>query len=128
MLLPEYLQDSVKVIDDYSKTGFIVTSEVRIDLRTEKIGVIKSTIVFTDDSKLFATEYIDLRYKTEKVSYSFHFQEKNGNLIFRYDNASHKPDLGFKNHKHFKGVLCRAEAPELRDVLEEIISNFLRTK
>ena len=32
MLLPEYLQDSVKVIDDYSKTGFIVTSEVRIDL------------------------------------------------------------------------------------------------
>jgi hypothetical protein len=128
MLLPEYLQDSVKVIDDYSKTGFIVTSEVRMDIRTEKIGVIKSTIVFTDDSKLFATEYVDLRYKIEKFSYSFHFQDKNGNLIFRYDNASHKPDLGFKNHKHFKGVLCQAEAPELRDVLEEIISNFLRTK
>ncbi len=128
MLLPEYLQDFVKIVDDYSKTGFIVTSEVMIDLRTEKIGVIKSTIVFTDDSKLFATEYVDLRYKIEKFSYSFHFQDKDGNLIFRYDNASHKPDLGFKNHKHFKGVLCRAEAPELRDVLEEIISNFLRTK
>ena len=96
MLLPEYLQDFVKVIDDYSKTGFIVTSEVRIDMRTEKIGVIKSTIVLADDSRLFATEYVDLRYKIEKISYSFHFQDKDGNLIFRYDNASHKPDLGFK--------------------------------
>ena len=36
MLLPEYLQDSVKVIDDYSKTGFIVTSEVRIDFKDGK--------------------------------------------------------------------------------------------
>ena len=128
MLLPEYLQDFVKVIDDYSKTGFIVTSEVRIDMRTEKIGVIKSTIVLADDSRLFATEYVDLRYKIEKISYSFHFQDKDGNLIFRYDNASHKPDLGFKNHKHFKGIIPQSEAPELRSVLDEIISNFLRAK
>ncbi len=128
MLLPEYLQDAVKIIDDYSKTGFIITSEVRIDLRTEKIGVIKSTIVFSDDSRLFATEYVDLRYKIEKLSYSFHFQDKDGNLIFRYDNASHKPEPGFKNHKHFKGIISQADVPELRNVLEEIISNFLRTK
>jgi hypothetical protein len=128
MLLPEYLQDFVRIIDDYSKTGFIVTSEVRMDIRTEKIGVIKSAITFIDDSKLFTTEYIDLRYKTEKISYSFHFQEKNGNLIFRYDNASHKPDLGFKNHKHVKGIALQSDVPELRAILEEIISNFLRTK
>ncbi|MFA4829653.1 MAG: DUF6516 family protein [Thermodesulfovibrionales bacterium] len=128
MLLPEYLQDAVKIIDDYSKTGFIITSEVSIDLRTEKIGVIKSTIVFADDSRLFATEYVDLRYKIEKLSYSFHFQDKDGNLIFRYDNAAHKPEPGFKNHKHFKGVISQSDVPELRNVLEEIISNFLRAK
>ena len=29
-------------------------------MRTEKIGVIKSTIVLADDSRLFATEYVDL--------------------------------------------------------------------
>ena len=40
MLLTEYLQDFAKVIDEYSKTGFIITSELKIDARAEKIGEI----------------------------------------------------------------------------------------
>lgn len=127
MLLTEYLQDFTKAIDEYSITGCIITSELKIDARTEKIGLIKATIVFSDDSKLFATEYIDLRYKFEKLTYSFHYQDKNGSLIFRYDNAAHKPILSFKNHKHLKGAIFQTDVPELRDVLEEIISNFMRT-
>ncbi|MCR4292305.1 MAG: DUF6516 family protein [Candidatus Kuenenia sp.] len=103
MLITEYLQDFAKAIDEYSKTGFIITSELKIDARTEKIGLIKASIIFADDSKLFVTEYVDLRYKFEKLTYSFHYQDKNSNLIFRYDNASHRPALGFNNHKHFKG-------------------------
>ena len=78
MLLTEYLQDFAKVIDEYSKTGFIITSELKIDARAEKIGLIKVIIIFADDSKLFVTEYVDLRYKLEKLTYSFHCQDKNG--------------------------------------------------
>ena len=126
MLLTEYLQDFAKVIDEYSKTGFIITSELKIDARAEKIGLIKVIIIFADDSKLFVTEYVDLRYKLEKLTYSFHYQDKNGNLVFRYDNASHKPFPGFKNHKHFKGAIFQTEVPVLKDVLEEIISNLLK--
>lgn len=128
MLLTEYLSDFTKVIDEFLKTDFIVTSELRIDARTEKIGLIKAAIVFTDDSRLFVTEYVDLRYKPEKLAYSFHYQDKDGNLVFRYDNASHRPALNFKNHKHSKGVISQSEIPDLRDVLEEIISDFLRSK
>ncbi len=128
MLLTEYLKDLAKVIDEFSKTDFIVASELKIDARTEKIGLIKVSIVFTDDSKLFVTEYVDLKYKLEKLAYSFHYQDKDGKLIFRYDNASHKPTLGFKNHKHSKGVISQSEIPELRYILEEIIGDFLRSK
>ena len=125
MLLSEYLSDLTRAIDEYSKTGLIISSEVKIDFRTEKIGLIKSTIVFLNESKPLSTEYLDLRHKIEKLTYSFHYQDKNGNLKFSYDNASHKPPLGFKDHKHVDGDILQSKIPKLRDVLEEIISSFL---
>lgn len=128
MLLTEYLQNLAKIIDEYAKTGFIITSELKVDARTEKIGLIKTSIEFADDSKLFVTEYVDLRYKIEKLTYSFHYQDKDNNLILRYDNASHKPALSFRNHKHFKGTISQSEIPELGDVLDEIINDFLSAK
>ena len=66
MLLTEYLSDLIKGIDEYSKSGYVLTSEVKTDARTEKIGLIKGTIIFIDDSKLVFTEYLDLRYRDTK--------------------------------------------------------------
>jgi hypothetical protein len=42
-------------------------------------------------------------YAIQKVSYAYQYQDKNGDLIFRYDNAVHRPALEFKEHKHTKG-------------------------
>jgi hypothetical protein len=128
MLLTEYLDDFAKAIDEFSKTDLIVASELKVDARTEKLGLIKAVVVFIDDSKLFITEYVDLRYKLEKLTYSFHYQDKEGNLVFRYDNAPHKPALSFQNHKHSKETIFQSEIPELKEVLEEIVSDFLRNK
>ncbi len=127
MLLTEYLSGLVKTIDEYSKSGYVLTSELKIDARTEKIGLIKGAIIFIDNSKLFFTEYLDLRYRIEKLTYSFHYQDKNSKLIFRYDNATHKPALSFEDHKHIGSHILQSEIPELRNVLEEIISNLLKT-
>lgn len=125
MLLTEYLFDLIKAIDEYSKSGYILTSELNIDARSEKIGLIKGSVIFINGSKLIFTEYLDLRYKIEKLTYSFHYQDKNGNLIFRYDNAVHSPALNFKNHKHTRSDILQSKIPELKDVLEEIISDLL---
>ena len=124
MLLTEYLFDLTKTIDEYSKSGWILMSELNIDARSEKIGLIKGKALFINDSKLLFTEYLDLRYGIEKLTYSFHYQDKNGNLIFRYDNAAHKPALNFKNHKHIKSHILQSNIPDLKDVLEEIISDL----
>lgn len=107
-----------------TKTGFLVSSELIVDIRTEKIGLIRATIIFSDDSKLFVTEYLDLRYKIEKLTYSFHYQDKVGNLIFRYDNAAHKP-VTFNYHKHVNDAILESQTPELRNILEEIIRCLL---
>jgi len=126
MLLTEYLSGLTNSIGEYAKTGLILSSELTIDSRTDKIGLIKGTILFVNESKLSFTEYLDLRYKTHKLAYAFHYQDKGGGMIFRYDNASHKPALSFADHKHVGQNTVQAEAPGLNLVLEEIISLLLQ--
>ncbi|MBC8553497.1 MAG: hypothetical protein H8D23_28105 [Candidatus Brocadiales bacterium] len=124
MFLSEYLSDVTKTIDEYAKTSIILSSKVESDFRTERLGFIKGKIIFIDDSKLFFTEYLDLRYKIEKLTYSFHYQDKKANLIFRYDNAAHKPSQEFAEHKHVGDRISQSDVPELKCVLEEIIKEI----
>lgn len=126
MLLSEYLSDLTKVIDEYSKTNLIIDSELSTDFRTEKIGIIEGSITFSDNSKLIFTEYLDLRYKVEKLNYSFHYQRQDGILIFRYDNAEHKPSVVPSGHKHLPdGKVVVTEPPSLKDIFAEIIDFLL---
>jgi len=126
MLLTEYLSDIAKVISEYSQTGLIIDSELSTDFRTEKIGIIKGSISFSDNSKLVFSEYLDLRYKVEKLNYSFHYQKHDGSLIFRYDNAEHKPPVGALGHKHLTGgKVVAAEPPSLKEIFTEIMDLLL---
>jgi len=126
MFLAEYLSVLTAQVDEYSRTGLITSSEIKADFRTEKIGLIRGVIEFTDESKLLLTEYVDLRYKLDKLTYVYHYQDKNGQLIFRYDNALHRPRLDFKDHKHLKDKVLSCHIPELREVLEEILSPLVK--
>ena len=83
MFLAEYLTFLTAQVDEYSRTGLIASSEIKADFRTEKTGLINGVIEFVDESKLFLTEYVDLRYKLDKLTYAYHYQDKNGQLIFR---------------------------------------------
>ena len=126
MLLSEYLAGLAKIIDKHSTADLIIASELNADYRTEKMGMVNGSITFIDDSRLFFTEYIDTRYKVEKLAYSFHYQRKNGSLLFRYDNAGHKPRLKFIDHKHMAdGTTIEANVPELDHVLDEIMLHLI---
>jgi hypothetical protein len=125
IFLKEYLSDLTHIINNYSKTGFIVSSEVVSDFRSEKIGFIRGKITFSDESVLFFKEYLDLRYYVDKKTYSFHYQDISTTFLFRYDNALHKPDLGFKEHKHIRDKIIQTDIPDIGDILEEIISEYL---
>ena len=61
---------------------------------------LKGKIVLVDGSVLHIKEYIDAKYKIERVSYAYQYQDRDGELIFRYDNAVHRPALGYRKHKH----------------------------
>ncbi|MEZ4525542.1 MAG: DUF6516 family protein [Desulfobacterales bacterium] len=126
IFLKDCLSELTEIINDYSKTGFIVSSEIVSDFRTEKIGFIKGKIVFSDESVLFFREYLDLRCYIDKKAYSFHYQDRNTKLLFRYDNALHKPALGFNEHKHTaEDRIIQTSVPDMGDILEEIAREYL---
>ena len=43
-------------------------------------------------------------------------------LIFRYDNAVHRPSLPFLEHKHLPDQILEIPAPPLANVLAEIFT------
>lgn len=126
MLLSEYQAHLAEVIDRYARTDLIVATELNADARTPKIGVVKGVITFLDGSRLFYNEYIDARYRLEKLTYAYHFQDAEGNLIFRYDNAAHKPALPFSCHKHLSdGTAIESAPPEFSALIDESMERFV---
>jgi hypothetical protein len=66
-------------------------------------------------------EFLDTdRGVVDKLAYSSHCQHADHQLIFRYDNARHRPPLRAPEHKHIAGGVVEASAPTLDEVLVEI--------
>lgn len=54
------------------------------------------------------------------LGYRYHLQRANNELVFRYDNTPHFPDLpSFPHHKHLCDAVVAAGKPDLLDVLQE---------
>ena len=104
---------------------WILSFSFSVDSRSDYVGFIQGNLEFFQGSRLFFKEYIDLQESIEKLSYSFHYQDYENNLIFRYDNAKHKPDLGYTNHKHIKNKIIESETPNIEQVILEIINDYL---
>ncbi|MDM8523218.1 DUF6516 family protein [Desulfococcaceae bacterium HSG8] len=80
---------------------------------TENGAKFRSELRFYDNSRL---SIFDLAKQV-----GFHYQDADGNLIFRYDNAPHHPHLAtFPDHKHAGNGVIEAEPPDLNNVLTEI--------
>lgn len=54
------------------------------------------------------------------LGYRYHFQDRQNNLVFRYDNTPHFPKLkSFPHHKHYKDKVVDVEKPSILNVIEE---------
>ena len=57
----------------------------------------------------------------EKLRYVYHYQNASGEVIFRYDNAPHHPNLPtHPHHKHIGSAVEPSQDPDLSEVLHEI--------
>jgi hypothetical protein len=126
MLLSEYQAELAEIVGRFARTDLVVASELSVDARTSKMGVIKGSLSFADGTRLFFTEYVDTRYRLEKLTYSYHCQDALARLLFRYDNSAHKPALSFSGHKHLAtGEIVEASVPDLSSVLDEVLERLV---
>ena len=59
------------------------------------------------------------------IDYRYHFQDEQNNLIFRYDNTPHFPDLSsFPHHKHLPNQVIASEQPNIAIALQNV-TDFL---
>lgn len=122
MLLHKYFVLFQKSIEKLENYGYTESIEIKEEIRPNKQAVIKAKIVLVNRSILHIKEYIDAKYTMQKLSYAYQYQAINGELIFRYDNAVHRPALGFKEHKHTKdGAIVEASLPDISDIVDEVI-------
>jgi hypothetical protein len=122
MLLSNYLLLFRQGIEKLENFGYTESIELKEEIRPTKQAIIKAKIILVDKSVLYIKEYIDAKYKIEKVSYAYQYQDSDGRLIFRYDNAVHRPALRFKEHKHIKAeVIIEASLPDISDIIDEVV-------
>lgn len=121
MTLQIYLDEVKEVVDRYAATHFVLEANVEFDIRPGEQGYLIGSIHFSDHSVLHFREFLDVsEEKVDKVMYVYHYQNAENQLIFRYDNARHKPNLPFIEHKHLPGEIIQASSPVLADVLMEV--------
>jgi len=102
----------------------VTVEELRVVVTT--LGAIfQASIRFSDESTLHVIEELERTggQQAMRIQYAFHYQDANGKLVFRYDNAPHHPHLAtFPAHKHLGDTVVEAQVPDLADVLREIDS------
>ena len=60
------------------------------------------------------------------IDYRYHFQDGQNNLVFRYDNTPHFPNLSsFPHHKHLIDRVIACGQPNIAMVIQEAIA-FLK--
>jgi len=89
---------------------------------------VRGTVLFTDASSLELSLFIQKKGRALSVDkYRFQYMDRQGHMIFRYDNAPHHPDLtSFPHHKHISNRAISATFKELSDILEEISAIILQ--
>lgn len=125
MSLQQYIDQLQAVISHLSTTPFVINTTLNTDLRAGDQAFVQGAVHFTDNSALHFKEYLDaVSDQVDKLMYSYHYQDAQKQLIFRYDNAAHKPPLVFTEHKHLPDRVEAAPAPTLNDVFREILATW----
>jgi len=89
---------------------------------------LKGSILFIDSSTLDIAIFAKESLKTISVEkYRFHYLDKHGQMLFRYDNAPHHHELSsFPHHKHIGNRTISSSQHGLKDILNEITAIILK--
>jgi hypothetical protein len=118
---PEYARAIHGVLDAVAATGEANVVSIRKDQRSLLRGFMAGMLQFNDGSELHFREFVDVTLSEPRLMYAYHYQDANKVLIFRYDNAAHRPPLPQAEHKHTPAGVEVSLAPTLAQIIDEIL-------
>lgn len=121
-MVSKYFAKIEKVISGFQ--DIINSRFVKKKAYNDTQGLISGEINFIDDSELAFMELKDTNQNIKK-KYKYHYMNNEKEMVFRYDNAKHHPEVStFPHHKHTTKEIAESCEPELIDVLTEIQENI----
>lgn len=120
MSFQEYLDQFQLILNELLALGDAQIIEFQADARSLSKGYIRGILEFNNGSQLHFREFLDTAQAEPRLMYAYHYQNRNGSLIFRYDNAAHRPALSRAEHRHSSEGVMISGAPTLQEVLDEI--------
>lgn len=102
--------------------GYVEVERLDFDELPNHQGIIEGRLTFHDGSLLDFDEVVLLRdEQLVKLRYAYHYQDRSGEPIFRYDNVPHHPNIPtYPHHKHVGYAVVPAQVPDLSEILREI--------
>jgi len=118
-MLNQYLH---RLYDMIISRGYVEIERLDFDELPGRQGIIEGRLKFHNGSLLEFDEVIILRNEEiVKLRYAYHYQDESAEIIFRYDNAPHYPNiLTYPHHKHIGSAVEPAQVPDLSEILREI--------
>lgn len=124
MSVSNYFQSLVVAVSQLEDYGLAKTVAFHSESRPSGELFINIKVELVDDSMFFIREYVSSKQgKIEHFSYAYQYQASDESIIFRYDNAAHKPLLSEKEHKHLKtGEIIVCPLPSIKSIIDEILA------
>ncbi len=123
----------IKFVENIENTiasnPIILSSNIQKQFGPEDETVyLKGNLLFIDFSvieiALFANK---VQNKISIDKYRFHYMNKDGKLVFRYDNAPHHHEIPtFPHHKHTSNKVMQSLMPSIKDILNEITAIIIK--
>ena len=130
--MPNSIEEVVQsLLNAAADSPIVSASNIVLDKRTNRSGLIRGDLYFLDGSRLHFRELVAIQEAVVRLMYSYHYQSSSNELIFRYDDTQHHPELdGFPHHKHIEQEVnvATSEPPDMVDVLAEIERIFPLSK
>lgn len=120
--------DDVRQLIDHTPEADIERYEEQI--LSENRGVLRIRLRFPDKALLEISEAIVIVAGEPRwIAYRYHYQGPSAELVFRYDNAPHRPEIStHPDHKHSGDQILASPHPTIEQVLLELVAIRERDK
>lgn len=111
-----------------SSSSIVLSSNIQKHFSPDgKTLYLRGSLLFLDSSVLeIAIFTIETHHDLTIEKYRFHYMNPHGQILFRYDNSPHHPEItSHPHHKHVPYHVIPSREPSLKDVLDEIIATIL---